>query len=547
VTSDELAVPVDGSPVLRGWYAVLIPVVVFLIHSLMFLGWIIDDAGISFAYARNLAHGHGLVSQPGNAPVEGFSNLSWIVILSLFFVLDTFHPIVVPKVLASILVTGSYIVFYLAWRGVRGVGAVSVLVALTLTSLNTAFVAWTSSGLENALYLLLICLLMYLIIESRLAVTHRSQAIIMGALVTAIALARPDGLIYLVVLPLSQLIAPVFRKERVRNADFFTIGMCCLAFALTFGMFLLFRVYYFGDIFPNVYYAKDGPGFAKLIWVITLKPGAVTKLIELMGSVVGSYGAGALLGLTVLSTLGFVSGLLRWQHAVLLLFLISAILVYLLLPNDWMPEFRFATPFILFFYSYGVFVLGELFSKLIVQPGHRKPLVALVVLVCLSGVVLDSIHRSANFASEKVMDFNWVSERYGRKFNRYADQVPLEDASALLPDIGGTLHCTRLRIFDLAGLCDKTIARTLRQSKPAFHDYVFDRMRPTFIHTHGYWTLVAQLHADPRFRRDYVPIQEHADEWIRNRTGQEMFAGDYVRKEVVRKDPGVLDRLRAVE
>jgi hypothetical protein len=28
--------------------------------------WIVDDAGISYARARNLAHGHGLVAQTGH-------------------------------------------------------------------------------------------------------------------------------------------------------------------------------------------------------------------------------------------------------------------------------------------------------------------------------------------------------------------------------------------------------------------------------------------------------------------------------------------------
>ena len=48
-----------------------IPISVFVLHATVFGTWIADDAGISFAYARNLAAGHGLVSQPGVTPVEG--------------------------------------------------------------------------------------------------------------------------------------------------------------------------------------------------------------------------------------------------------------------------------------------------------------------------------------------------------------------------------------------------------------------------------------------------------------------------------------------
>src|SRR4030081_52180 len=38
-----------------------------------------DDAMISMTYARNLAHGHGLVWNAGHAPVEGYTNFLWTV------------------------------------------------------------------------------------------------------------------------------------------------------------------------------------------------------------------------------------------------------------------------------------------------------------------------------------------------------------------------------------------------------------------------------------------------------------------------------------
>lgn len=44
----------------------------------------IEDAGISFAYARNLAQGDGLVSYPGGERVEGYSNALWVFLLEPF-------------------------------------------------------------------------------------------------------------------------------------------------------------------------------------------------------------------------------------------------------------------------------------------------------------------------------------------------------------------------------------------------------------------------------------------------------------------------------
>src|SRR5262249_4200475 len=42
-----------------------------------------DDAFIAFRYAHHLATGRGLTFNPGSAPVEGFTSLSWVLILAL--------------------------------------------------------------------------------------------------------------------------------------------------------------------------------------------------------------------------------------------------------------------------------------------------------------------------------------------------------------------------------------------------------------------------------------------------------------------------------
>ena len=76
----------------------------------------------------------------------------------------------------------------------------------------------------------------------------------------------------------------------------------------------------------------------------------------------------------------------------------------------------------------------------------------------------------------------------------------VEKASFLLPDIGGTLFYSELVIFDLAGLTDATIARTLGRDKEALHNYIFNELKPTFIHTHEYWAVVSDLDSSPRFQ-----------------------------------------------
>jgi hypothetical protein len=143
----------------------LLPVAIYVVHASFFINWIIDDAGISFAYARNLASGYGLVLQPGRTPVEGFSNLSWVLLLTPFFYFKIFDPQVVPKLLGFVLVV---FCFYLLWKSILLISTdrkpVAFLVLFFL-SINTSFVVWTTSGLENPLYIFLITSYFYSLLE----------------------------------------------------------------------------------------------------------------------------------------------------------------------------------------------------------------------------------------------------------------------------------------------------------------------------------------------------------------------------------------------
>src|SRR6266436_5349701 len=46
-----------------------------------------DDAMVSMRYARNLAHGFGLVWNPGGDRVEGYTNPLWVLFMSLIHLL----------------------------------------------------------------------------------------------------------------------------------------------------------------------------------------------------------------------------------------------------------------------------------------------------------------------------------------------------------------------------------------------------------------------------------------------------------------------------
>src|SRR5687768_7895791 len=116
---------------------VAVPIFLYLMHAIRFGVWIVDDAAITFAYARNFAYGYGLVSQPGALPVEGYSNFTWLALLYPFFLLNGFDPFITSKVISVLLVTVSFVVTFQILKPAPA-GKWLACTALTCTALNTS-------------------------------------------------------------------------------------------------------------------------------------------------------------------------------------------------------------------------------------------------------------------------------------------------------------------------------------------------------------------------------------------------------------------------
>jgi hypothetical protein len=142
------------SPIYKQLFIVIPPFILFVLHSLRIMNWIIDDAGISFAYSRSLASGFGLVSQPGVNPVEGFSNPSWVLFLSPFFAFHLFNPIITPKIVSLVLILTTFLIVMKIASSITKKYELVTLLTLTFLAINPSFIIWTTSGLENPLYAL---------------------------------------------------------------------------------------------------------------------------------------------------------------------------------------------------------------------------------------------------------------------------------------------------------------------------------------------------------------------------------------------------------
>ena len=557
-------------------FGCLVPAVVFVLHALVFGGWIHDDAGISFAYAKNFADGHGLVAQPQAVPLEDFSNVLWVALLSFFWLVKLFHVVWTPKILAVLLISGSFWMLGRALERVDPWGGAIALTGLTVTALQPGFVIWSISGLENPLIVFLACALMAcclrLFFYSRVyfkgGKEHEAERIgevldhvLLGigtALFAALlAVGWPDGLIYCLAFPLLVVIrlrslakdghglgpragaAPIQSGGVTARAEHFrALRIAFAAYVLTFGSiygcFILLRWTYFHDLYPNIYFPGASPALGTIAASILLREGMGGQAAGLFRSMGGANGVWLLLALGFAAGYAWLSGRARAMHTVLGIFTLLSGLVYVLLPDDRMPDFRFASAFFVFFYCLVMALARTLAEGFPLPALARKGIFAAIAVVCLVETGAVAARRSPEFARNPILPLKDVAHFFGTSFNHYADVLRIQSGSLMLPEAGGALLTSKMRVIGMGALYERDLGKTVGIRQSALLDYVLDEARPTFIHLHDSWSESAAFEADERFRRDYLSLSEAQDPFDLHGNR----AGDFVRKDaVIGRDP----------
>lgn len=202
------------------------------------LSWIGDDAFISFRYARNLAEGHGLVFNLGEK-VEGYTNFLWTVLFAPLIKLG-----LDPAQTSIVMSIACYLgVIALTWRFLspRARPADTIPLAPIVLAASYVFASYATSGLETMFGALLVV--------AAFSAARAERPLLAGALGIAATMAHPDHAIFYAGLGLTLMI------HRRRIAP---LVLYALPFALVFVPYYAWRTHYYGDFFPNTYYAKSG-------------------------------------------------------------------------------------------------------------------------------------------------------------------------------------------------------------------------------------------------------------------------------------------------
>ncbi len=203
--------------------------------------WICDDAFISLRYARNLVQGRGLVFNPGETPpVEGFTNLLWVLWLAPFERAGLDTPLVARWSAAA---CGAALLVLLVRSLANGGGRwlAAGCAALFLATLPP-FAVWSTSGLETLPFTLALfgafCAL----------VAERARPWLAIASALAAVLLRADGFAFVALALAAAGLASWIERSRERGRAVATVAA---AIALAVVAHFAWRRTYFGAWTPN--------------------------------------------------------------------------------------------------------------------------------------------------------------------------------------------------------------------------------------------------------------------------------------------------------
>jgi len=459
-------------------YAVLF--VGFAAGSVSLLSTPIDDAFISFRYLDNWLRGQGLVFNPGER-VEGYSNFLWIAILAIPSLFGAAPYLASPEI-EWFLALGCLGLLAVGARKAADLPNGMHLFAPVLLALNSAFFFWIGKGMEVVFYTTLQIALAVVILVCR---THRVEdhsaaspktgwkpvlrgtlslrdALLMGLIAAAAALTRPEGAVAPAIVLGALAVAD---RDRRKN---YLLALVILAAAVA-GQFI-FRLLYYGPLWPNTYYAKRLPTnlaiAAGLRYLRKFLVGSSEQAAWFYASGWASH-----LPIWVVCAAAWVFAAKQWRKLwPATLQMVSLVAVAIYVGGDWMPAFRFFVPAI----PLGCLLVAAGLSEMAhasevrgerQEVGEEREAASLlrwrrllahgllVILVMVEGVALVDMIRSHEFGRWRHHIHNYGPMAAWLKGNaREGSLVALSDIGII------SYYNPKLRFIDVLGLTDPHIA-----------------------------------------------------------------------------------------
>jgi arabinofuranosyltransferase len=487
-----------STPILQRSLVFLLLITLLFTHSAFYIPYMPDDAFISFQYAKRFAAGLGLTWTNG-APVEGYSNLLWVLLLGIIGSLGV--DIVEGARLLGLIASAGTVLAFLAVPYRKAFDSQEGLKANTIASIffvsSGVIACWSVAGLEQAL---LGTLLAWGIIFSyRLLENPNSSGYVLASLFALLALVRPDTPLFGVVA--SVYLATLFYKLLESPHASLRVGIWTLT---AVAAVTAARLLYYGDWVPNTAHIKLSLT-SHYLWqgVRYVYRGYCLNFVPLLGFLAALF-------------ISIKYNVKRTRIFFLTVLLVAWSTYLIIMGGDVNPPARHFVPIIIIC----CFGIGEFFEWYLTQNFYslKKDLARFLPLALFFHLVLQYVDPELREAGSPKEFHVEDSLAAGVTLKRaFLDQQPL----LALDGAGAVPFASELPVLDLLGLNDATIART---SPKAFGnkefgsgwlghelgstDYVLKRLPDIILFGSYKGTFEGgkALVRDPRFKQLYCPL-----------------------------------------
>jgi arabinofuranosyltransferase len=404
-----------------------------------------DDAFITFRYADNLVRGNGIVWNSGER-VEGYSDFLWLLIMSIplrlgWDVIVFAQATGVGFFILTLLLT--YRLALLVFDSEH-----TALFVVVLLGTNYSFSSYGTGGLETQMQTCILTGIIFLTLWSVYKCgLDKKYSLLLSILFGVSVLTKIDSLI-VVGLCSTVILYKVFTNAN-RRVYWRTVYFLFTPFVLIVGLWLLWKMSFYGGIVPNSFYIK-GPGTG-LVW---MGLGYVWMFLL-------SY----LLVPFPLMFLAYIRRLVveKNEHLVIISSLVVVWLAYVISIGGDFMEWRLFVPVLPL-----VFIL---ITWLIFRAVKDSRLQVLLVLLIFVGDFhhiatfqtdrgyftyrygVESIRALDNHVSDAESGWIMIGKTLGRAFN-YSDNVTIATTAS-----GAIPFYSRLKTVDMLGLNDGIIGK----------------------------------------------------------------------------------------
>lgn len=456
----------------RDGLIVLAAVVVFALHCSVYLQYTVDDSLISYRFVRNWAEGFGPVYNVGER-VEGYTCFGWVALLAGVHRIGL--DIETASKAAGIAAGVACIVAVTALSRRMLDGRSTYLIAPFVLALSPLFAAWACSGMETVLFAAMIAGAAWAMAvdESRRPVVP-TAAVLLGAA----TLVRPEGAMFAVIA------FAAVAMGRLKGSR--PMLRWAATYAAIVAPYVVWRVAYYGSLVPNTFLAKTGRGPERLVsgaWCCA-NFAEYTGLAFVALCVVGWWTAAPRIAAWrfVRMALPAFAAYVIWAggdylHIRFFVHIIGLAAVCAAVGLD-----RIATAVTRF----DTTARPGLLSNGAV-PSSRRPVAMYCVLAAAwVGIIVVQDYRALHASDQYGAAYVVNNARNVRLANiplgRWLAAHAPPGATVAAWDIGGVGYYSNLRIIDLYGLTDRTLARLIHShASDARKAAYVARRRPDYI------------------------------------------------------------------